>query len=91
MPSHAFTTSRNAETLSAAQAFETLPDSAYIRERHLVAHPSRPGVIGLLPFSASTLWRKVSAGQFPRPQKLGARISAWKVADIRAWLAQQQG
>ena len=78
------------QTLSAVQAFETLPDSAYLRERDLVAHPRRPGVVGLLPFSASTLWRKVGAGEFPKPTKLGARISAWKVADLRAWMAQQQ-
>ncbi|VUZ27874.1 Uncharacterised protein [uncultured Comamonas sp.] len=84
------TTLRRAQALSAAQAFETLADSAYIRERDLVAHPRRPGMVGLLPFSASTLWRKVSTGEFPKPQKLGTRISAWKVADVRAWMAQQQ-
>ncbi|WP_284335999.1 helix-turn-helix transcriptional regulator [Comamonas sp. NoAH] len=77
-------------TLSAAQAFETLADSAYIRERDLVTQPHRKGTVGLLPFSASTLRRKVSAGEFPKPQKLGVRISAWKVADIRAWMAQQK-
>ena len=81
---------RATHILSAAQAFESLPDSAYIRERDLVAHPRRPGVVGLLPFSASTLWRKVSAGDFPKPTKLGVRIAAWKVADVRAWMAQQQ-
>lgn len=88
--SHNSTRTHSAQTLSATQAFETLPDSAYIRERDLVAHPRRPGVVGLLPFSASTLWRKVSVGEFPRPTKLGVRISAWKVADLRAWMAEQQ-
>lgn len=85
-----FTTTQTTSTLSAAQAFETLADSAYIRERDLVTQPRRNGAVGLLPFSASTLQRKVRAGAFPQPQKLGARISAWKVADIRAWMAQQK-
>lgn len=91
MAPHPSTTHCSACTLSAAQAFETLPASAYIRERDLVAHPRRPGMVGLLPFSATTLWRKVSAGEFPKPQKLGPRISAWKVADVRAWMAQEHG
>lgn len=91
MTSSTRATTHGVKTLGAAQAFETLSDSAYIRERDLVAHPRRQGVVGLLPFSASTLWRKVSAGEFPKPQKLGAKISAWKVADIRAWMAQRQG
>lgn len=90
MAQHSSTAPFSARTLNAAQAFETLPGSAYIRERDLVAHQRRPGVVGLLPFSASTLWRKISTGEFPKPQKLGPRISAWKVADIRAWMAQQQ-
>lgn len=90
MAPHSSAATRSVQTLSAAQAFETLPDCAYIRERDLVAHPQRPGVACLLPFSTSTLRRKISAGEFPKPQKLGARIAAWKVADIRAWMAQQQ-
>lgn len=90
MTAPAFAITHNHQAASAAYAFEKLPDSAYLRERDLVAHPRRPGVVGLLPFSASTLWRKISAGEFPKPQKLGVRISAWKVADIRAWMAQQQ-
>ena len=76
--------------LSAAMAFESLPDSAFLRERDLVAHPRRPGMVGLLSFSAATLRRKVAAKEFPKPIKLGARISAWRVADVRAWMAQQQ-
>lgn len=90
MTAQARATTHGVKNLTAAQAFETLPDCAYIRERDLVAHPRRQGVVGLLPFSASTLWRKVSAGDFPKPQKLGAKISAWRVADVRAWMAQQQ-
>ena len=83
-------TTDSVQVVSAVPTFESLPDSAFLRERDLVKHPRRPGVPVLFPFSAATLWRKVAAEEFPKPTKLGARISAWKVADVRAWMAQQQ-
>ena len=39
----------------------------------------------LVPFSASTLWRKVKAGEFPQPVKISTHITAWRMSDIRAW------
>jgi len=40
---------------------------------------------GLLPVSPATIWRKVKDGSFPRPVKLGERITAWRMDDIVAW------
>lgn len=73
----------------AIPSFDALPDSAFIREQQLVQSPKRPGSPAPLPFSAPTLWRKVKAGTFPKPTKLSERVTAWKVADVRAWLAAQ--
>lgn len=70
-------------------SFDELPDSAFIRESQLVRSPKRPETATPLPFSGPTLWRKVSAGTFPKPVKLGDRITAWKVQEVRAWLAKQ--
>ena len=42
---------------------------------------------GLMPFSPATIWRKVKDGTFPKPVKLGERITAWHMDDIEAWLA----
>lgn len=53
----------------------------YLRERQIVGE--------LLPFSASTLWRKVRTGSFPTPVKLGPAITAWRERDIVAWLKAQ--
>jgi prophage regulatory protein len=80
------------EPPSAQQAipsFDALPDSAFIREAQLVQSPKRPGTPAPLPFSAPTLWRKVAAGTFPKPMKLSERVTAWRVADVRAWMAAQ--
>lgn len=56
----------------------TLPSTGYVRQSQLI-----PTV---LPFSAATLWRKVNDGSFPRPLKLSARITAWRVEDVRSWM-----
>lgn len=69
--------------------FDALPDSAYIREAHLVPSPKRPEYPAPLPFSAPTLWRMVKAGKFPKPTKLSARVTAWQVGQVRAWMAAQ--
>ncbi len=60
--------------------YGALPDSGYVRQAQLIP--------AIFPFSSATLWRKVKAGTFPKPVKLGPRITAWKVDDIRALLRQ---
>lgn len=59
----------------------TLPATGYVRQSQLVPH--------IIPFSPATLWRKVKAGQFPRPVKLSERVTAWAVEDVCAWMRQQ--
>ena len=56
-----------------------LTSEGYIRQAQLIP--------AILPFSAATLWRKVKAGEFPPPLKLSERITAWRVEDIREWIA----
>lgn len=43
----------------------------------------------VLPVSASTLWRYVKAGKFPKPVKLSERVTAWRSEDVRAWINAQ--
>lgn len=75
----------------ASLSFDSLPDSAFVREAQLVQSPKRPGALVPLPFSAPTLWRKVKASTFPKPLKLSEGVTAWKVADVRAWMAKTAG
>ena len=70
-------------------SFDTLPDSAFIREAQLVQSPKRPDRPAPLPFSAPTLWRKVKNQTFPAPVKLSERITAWRVGEVRAWMTAQ--
>lgn len=55
-----------------------LPESGFVRQAQLI-----PAIV---PFSNSTLWRKVKSGQFPKPVKLTERITAWRCEDVRAWM-----
>lgn len=55
-----------------------LPDTGFVRQRLLLR---------FVPFSKSTLWRRVKAGDFPAPVKLSSGITAWKVEDVRNWIS----
>jgi|GEM_PF-889696 len=59
--------------------FETLPDDAFIRLKDLLEY-------SVIPFSATTIWRKVRARTFPQPEKISANIVAWRCRNIREWL-----
>ena len=55
-----------------------LPNEALVRQQQLISY-------GVIPFSPSTLWRKVKSGEFPQPVKISSHITAWRMSDIRAW------
>lgn len=52
-------------------------NQGFIRQKRLLS------IIG---FSAPTLWRKVKAGTFPKPIKLGANMTAWRVEEVHQWM-----
>ena len=71
----------------------TLPATGYIRQKELVgcrATSRRPAQSGILPISPTTLWRKVHAGQFPKPVKLSEAVTAWKIEDVKVWMAERE-
>lgn len=53
-----------------------------------------PSVEAQTGLSKSELYRRIKAGTFPKPLKLGARCVAWPAASVDAWvqsLVQQGG
>jgi prophage regulatory protein len=54
-----------------------LPETGFIRLKNIIA-PNGP-----IPVSKSTWWAGVKSKQFPQPIKLGPKITAWRVEDIR--------
>lgn len=71
-------------TDTARISFDALPDVALIQIRLLVNY-------GVLPYSATTIWRKCRSGEFPKPIKVSAGITAWRVGEIRDYLANITG
>ena len=51
--------------------FESLPDMALIQVRPLVNFK-------VLPYSATTIWRKCRKGEFPAPIKMSSGTTAWR-------------
>ncbi len=47
-----------------------------------------PQVLELLPVAKSKFYSGVKAGIYPKPVKIGKRISAWRVSEIRELLAK---
>lgn len=62
-----------------------LPASGFVRQAQLVT--TKTDKVKPVPFSAATLWRKVKNGTFPPPVKLSNRVTAWRVEDVRSWMA----
>lgn len=48
---------------------------------------ARPATPAIIPVKKSCWWDGVKSGRFPKPVKLGPRVTAWRVEDIRALIA----
>ena len=62
----------------ASDSHGKLSETGYVRQSQLI-----PAIV---PFSSATLWRMVKTGGFPAPVKLSARVTAWRVEDVRSWM-----
>jgi predicted DNA-binding transcriptional regulator AlpA len=40
-------------------------------------------ILKLIPVSKATWWNGCKTGLFPKPYKLGPRVTAWRVSDIQ--------
>ena len=78
-PKHYQTTHNT--VLATLANFNSLPDCSYVRQ---------PVVLALFACSPPTLWRWVKHSRIPSPKKLGSRISAWNVGQLRECLDSLQ-
>lgn len=80
MPNVQTSTAALASVPESARRFENplvLPETGFVRQRLLLR---------FVPFSKSTLWRRVKAGEFPAPVRLSAGVTAWRAEDVRRWI-----
>ncbi len=61
-----------------------IPLTGYLRIWQIIGDKkANPPIPPLIPVSAATWWNKVRSGHYPQPVKLGPRITAWRVEDVR--------
>jgi prophage regulatory protein len=59
-----------------------LPLTGFVRLPSILA-PQGP-----IPVSKSSWWQGIKDGRYPKPVKLGPRITAWRVEDIRTLITE---
>lgn len=62
--------------------FDNLPAEAILR---------LPDVIALVGLCRASIYARAAQRTFPRPIKLTAHASGWRVGEVRAWLANPTG
>jgi predicted DNA-binding transcriptional regulator AlpA len=72
---------RHERAVIGISTFNSLPNVARVRQ---------PVVEALFSISATTVWRRVKAGQLPAPS-LNGRIASWSAGEIRAALEKIEG
>lgn len=67
----------------------TLPETGFVRLPSIIGDAKTdPPIPAIIPVSKSTWWAGVKSGRFPKPIKLGPRITVWRVEDIRDLIHQ---
>lgn len=62
-----------------------LPTTGFLRLPKIIGDPEAdPPIEPIIPVSKSTWWAGVKSGRYPKPVKLGPRVTAWRVEDILA-------
>lgn len=68
-----------------------LPETGFLRLSQIIGDlDASPPIPPIIPVRKTCWWEGVKSGRFPKPVKLGSRITAWRVEDIRALIANAQ-
>jgi prophage regulatory protein len=71
-------------SMEALSANTLLPATGFVRIWNIIGDAkTNPPTPAIIPVSRSTWWLGVKTGRYPLPIKLGPRITAWRVEDIR--------
>lgn len=66
-----------------------LPETGFLRLPQIIGDPKAdPPIPPLIPIKKTCWWDGVRSGRFPKPIKLTARVTVWRVEAIRALIEQ---
>ena len=66
-----------------------LPETGFLRLKQIIGDAdAKPPVPAIIPVGKSTWWEGVKSGRYPAPVKLGPRMTAWRVEEIRDLIAK---
>lgn len=64
-----------------------LPETGYLRLSQIIGNSkANPPIPAIIPVSKSTWWQGIRTGRYPKPVRLGPRITAWPVENIREYI-----
>ena len=63
-----------------------LPETGFIRLPQIIGN-SKTNTPAIIPVCRATWWAGVKSGRFPASVKLSPRVTAWRIEDIRALIA----
>ncbi|MBI5611898.1 MAG: AlpA family phage regulatory protein [Gammaproteobacteria bacterium] len=71
---------------------QILPETGFLRLPQIIGdRRADPPIPAIIPVSRSTWWAGVKSGRYPQPvRSLGQRITAWRIEDIRALVANPE-
>lgn len=62
-----------------------LPPTGYLRLKQILGNQkTNPPIQPIIPIGKTSWWQGIREGKFPKPIKLGPRITVWRIEDIRA-------
>ncbi len=71
-------------------SMNNLPETGYLRLWQIIGNSrATPPIPAIISVGKTTWWEGVKTGRFPKPVKLGLRIIACRVEDIRVLIEQR--
>lgn len=67
-----------------------LPETGFLRLSQIIGD-AKAGIPPIIPVKKSCWWAGVRSGRFPKPVKLGSRVTVWRVESIRALIESMGG
>ena len=68
-----------------------IPETGFLRLSQIIGDPkAEPPICPIIPVKKTCWWAGVKSGRFPKPVKLGPRVTAWRAEDIRNYISAQR-